>query len=57
MSVVVKNNNLDKILDPANYFEENEIFILNISTVVKNDSFEQNPRSGQHFLTNLNFHP
>ena len=48
---------LSKILGRANIFGKIEIFILGMSAVVKNDNFEQNPWSGQHFWKNWNFHP
>ena len=47
---------LSKILDRANIFGKIEIFILDMSAVVKNDNFEQNPGSGQHFWKNWHFH-
>ena len=48
---------LSKILDWAKIVGKIEIFILDISTVVKNDNFEQNPWSGQHFWKSWNFYP
>ena len=40
---------LSKILDRAKIFGIIKIFILDMSAVVKNDNFEQNPALGQHF--------
>ena len=40
-----------------NFLEKVEIFILDMSMVVKNDNFEQNHWSGQHFWKNWNFNP
>ena len=47
--------NLSKILDWAKIFGEIKIFMLNMSAVVKNDKFEQNPVFGPKFLEKLEF--
>ena len=44
---------LSKILDRARIVGKIQIFILDMSTVVKNDTFEQNLGSGQHFFRKI----